>query len=173
MYFFNLLSDKNLYAQKACCVNSKHWYFLYFKKILQPKYLHRLFLAPWYCWIVYLHINGRHIFSDMQRDCICDLFPPGPFLIIRDTLWKWLPNVGWVLGVCGLPPSCASCREQHFYHSAACLCLRCLNRLVVLPPLVATAFKLILQHVVTCSESEVAKLNQFQVTEDMETSSSC
>lgn len=42
-------------------------------------------------------------------------------------------NVAYFLaGVCGLQRFCPSHSEQHFCYSAACLCLRCWNELVVL-----------------------------------------
>lgn len=41
-------------------------------------------------------------------------------------------NVAYFLGVCGLQRSCATRSELHICYSAACLCLRCWNELVVL-----------------------------------------
>lgn len=54
----------------------------------------------------------------------------------------------------------------HFSLSAACLCLRCCSKLVVLLHLVATAFKQTLQRGAGCSVSDAPNLTQFQITED-------
>lgn len=50
--------------------------------------------------------------------------------------------------------------------SAACLCFRCWNKLVMLLPLVAADFRQTLQQVVVCLRLDIAKPNHFQTTEE-------
>lgn len=71
----------------------------------------------------------------------------------------------FLVAVLGLPRSCSFRREQHLSHSAACFCLRCCSKLVVLLPFVATAFKQTLQRGAVCSVSDATNPNQFQMTE--------
>ena len=33
-------------------------------------------------------LYGQHVFNEMYRDCIRNSCPPGPFLVIRDTMIK-------------------------------------------------------------------------------------
>lgn len=72
----------------------------------------------------------------------------------------------FLVAVLGVPRSCSFRREQHLCHLAACLCLRCCSRLVVLLPLVATVFKHALQQGAVCSVSDATNPNELQITED-------
>ena len=64
-------------------------------------------------------ICRHHIFSDMQRDCICDSCPPGPFLLIRNTMIN-------LAIVCGLLRSCTSPRTPSV--PLWCMCLSEVDR---------------------------------------------
>ncbi len=72
----------------------------------------------------------------------------------------------FLASVCELTRPYASRCKQHSSHSAACLCLRCWNKLVVLLPLVVTAFEQTLQRAVVYSRSDTANPNQFHTTDE-------
>ncbi len=95
-------------------------------------------------------------------------FHEGPFFSYG-ILWENdFANVTCFLAcVLGLPLSCATCSATHSSHLAACLCLRCWNKLVVLLLLVAADFRQTLQWTAVCSRSDAAKPNHIQTTEEM------
>lgn len=115
-------------------------------------------------------IYGHHIFGDVKRHRICNLFPPGPLPLIWDTMGNENDSTNvtcFLAGVLGLPLSCETRSATHFCCLAACLCLRCWNKFVVLLPLVATDFRQTLHRTVVCSRSDLAEPNHFQTTEEM------
>ena len=97
----------------------------------------------------------QHVFSDMQRDCICNSCPPGPFLLIWDTMIKWFCEC-WLLfsGYLWAAAVCTSRSEQQVSHCYPGVCLRCWNKCFGPLPLVATAFEQTLQQTVVCSTDE-------------------
>ena len=118
--------------------------FLWLKALLwlRSTNLRSKFFSEWMNLWLFHCIYGQHVFNDMHHGCIRNSCPTGPFLLIRDTMIKWLCSCWLLYSRCLWAAAVCTSRSKHqVSHCDTCVCLRWWYNCVGLLPLVAAALK--------------------------------